>query len=123
MERPPEKANAPLAKGRREKLTSGGEYSICAHAATRIERMPEGHVHHEAERCAICGRHLDWVAKPENVARRKLLVAYVARLLTVKGLSTWEQGFLKSLSRQTKFSPRQEAVLGRIYRQNFGGAS
>ena len=39
----PLKANAPLAKGRRDKLTGAREYSVCAHAATFVERRPPVH--------------------------------------------------------------------------------
>ena len=36
-------ANAPLAKGRRDKLTGGREYSACSHSATVTGRMPPAH--------------------------------------------------------------------------------
>ena len=122
MTGPPRNANAPLAKGRRDKLTGGTEYDACSHSATLIQRLPEGEFHYGAQRCAACGAFVDWVAKPENIARRRLIAAYVARLLTVKGLASWEATFLHSVSQRKKLSPRQRAVLDRLVTQYLEGA-
>jgi hypothetical protein len=103
------------------RLVGGPQGSGCQHKFTRIERMPEGFVHHSKEVCQQCGRVLRWVPDPRNVERRKLLCAYVARLLTAQGLTRWEKGFVDSLRSQAKFSPRQEEVLGNLYRRYFGG--
>ena len=104
------------------RLIGGPQGRGCQHRFTRIERFPGGVPHYSHEVCVACGRHLRWHPKPRNVERRKLLCAYVSRLLTAKGLTRWELSFLDSLSRQTKFSPRQEEVLGQLYRRNFGGS-
>jgi hypothetical protein len=106
---PPRNGEAVLQQTATPKLTglaqSNSSFThreACLHSVTVIEQTPAGYFH--------CARE-----------RRRLNMARVARLLTCPGLSSWETGFVRSLSRQTKFSPRQEAVLGRIYRQFFGG--
>lgn len=57
---PPGNANAPLAKGRREKLTrlvedtpSHSKAQACAHPATRTERLGDDHVHFAAAAFAL----------------------------------------------------------------------
>jgi hypothetical protein len=72
---PPGNANAPLAKGRRDRLTGGRGYAACPHSATITERFPGGVPHYSHEVCVACGRHLRWHPKPRNVERRKLLAA------------------------------------------------
>ena len=123
MGAPPGNANAPLAKGRRDTLTGGRGYATCPHSATLTEEMPRIHAHFAREVCAGCGAFIRWLPRPETLARRQMNVARLARLLVCSGLSNWEQQFVRSLSRQKKFSPKQEAVLGRIYRESFGGAA
>jgi hypothetical protein len=112
--KPPENANAPLAKGRRDKLTGGAGYATCPHAATRTEFLPKGSFHHAQARCAHCGRHLYWIARPQNVARRRLIGFKLAKLGMCPGLSEWECNFLKSIGAQNLLSPRQQAVFDRI---------
>jgi hypothetical protein len=118
---PPLNASAPLAKGRREELTSERGYHACTHTATFTQQEPPGRTHYSREICIQCGRFLRWVPRPANVEGRRLNLARVARLLTCPWLSSWETGFVRSLSRQKKFSPKQEMLLGRIYCHFFGG--
>ena len=118
---PPGNANAPVAKGRRYKLTGEIEYSACPHSATVTEQMPRGHLHHAEVRCANCGAHLRRLPKPSNVERRRFNGFRLVKLSMVEGLSSWERGFLASVSKLRKLSPRQQMVLGRICRQFFGG--
>jgi hypothetical protein len=56
MAAPPGKANAPLAKGRRDKLTCGEGYATCPHSATLTEGMPRGRTHR------LCATHLQETA-------------------------------------------------------------
>ena len=122
MTGPPGNARAPLAKGQREDLNSEREYSACLHGATITERFPGGQPHYAHEVCVACGRHLRWHPKPRNVERRKLLAAYVARLAMCERLPSWEKGFVASVSKQRNLSPKQEAIIGRLYRQRWGSA-
>jgi hypothetical protein len=114
---PPIKKRAPLQEGRRGKLSEARGYSTCPHSATFSEQMPTGCVHHAEERCANCGRHLRWVPKPETIQRRRLIAFKLARLSMVEGLSDFERGFVRDVSRQRKFSPKQEAFVERLYAQ------
>jgi hypothetical protein len=112
--KPHEKERAPLAKGRRGKLTGAREYSGCRHNAILTLATPQGHVHHAALRCALCGAFLGWVAKPENVERRRLNVFRLAKLSMCEGLSRWERSFVRSVSQRRKFSPRQQQIIDRL---------
>ena len=96
---------------------------VCPHTATGTERLPGNHAHYAREVCKKCGHFVRWVPSPQSVQRRRMNVASVARLLTIKGLTSWEVTFLRSLSRRKKFSPKQEAVLDRIYREFFGAVT
>jgi hypothetical protein len=62
-------------------------------------------------RCAYCGLHLRWVAKPANVERQTLNSFRIARLSMRPDLSKWEREFLASVAHQPRLSPRQQAVL------------
>src|SRR5207245_6546176 len=95
MTEPPGKANAPLAKGRRGKLTGEAEYFACSHSATFSELMPPGHPHHAAERCAACGAFIGWVPKPETVEKRRLSAFRLARLAMCDRLTSWERSLVR----------------------------
>ena len=88
--------------------------SICKHGATVTELMPGGHVHHAAVRCADCGRHLRWIPKPETVERQKLNGYKLARLGMLDGLSDWERGFVRDVSKRRKLSPKQQEIIDRL---------
>jgi hypothetical protein len=127
---PPEKKGSRVVqRGHPEELTELREGNIgsaiaqaCTHPVTRTERFPGGVPHYSHEVCAMCGRHLRWHPKPRNVERRKLLAAYVARLAMCERLTSWEKGFVASMSKQRNLSPKQEAIIGRLYRQRSGSA-
>lgn len=116
--------HAPISEKLRRAQYKSAKVSAqpCAHPVTRTERFPGGVPHYSHEVCVACGRHLRWHPKPQNVERRKLIAAYVARLLTVEGLASWEATFLHSVSKRPKLSPKQEALVGRLYRQRWGSA-
>ena len=130
MSGPPRKATArrltgPDARDLKlpESNSLGGVAQSCTHPVTRTERFPGGMPHYSHEVCVACGRHLRWHPKPRNVERRKLLAAYVARLLMVEGLTSWEATFLRSMSKRRRLSPKQEAIVERLCRQCLEGAS
>lgn len=111
---PPGNANPPLAKGRRYKLTGRIEYSACPHSATVTERMPRGHLHHAARRCAYCGAHLSWLPKPQTIERRRLNGCRLARLAMCDGLTSWERNFVFDVSQRKNVSPRQQAIIDEL---------
>jgi hypothetical protein len=111
---PPGNANAPLAKGRRDKLTGGREYSACPHSATLTEQMPRGHLHQAAVRCAYCGRHLRWLPKPETIERRRLNGFKLATLAMCDRLTSWERHFVRDSSQRKRVSPKQQEIIDRL---------
>jgi hypothetical protein len=127
---PPGNGDGPRGSGPTpEELTRRGEDKSgfcvaqpCTHPVTRTERFPGGLPHYSHEVCVACGRHLRRHPKPRNDERRKLLAAYVARLATCERLTSWEKGFVASVSKQRNLSPKQEAIIGRLYRQRWGSA-
>ena len=111
---PPRNANAPLAKGRRDKLTGGIEYSSCLHPATVIQRMLSGSVHYAAVRCDDCAAFIRWLPKPETIERRRLNGFRLARLLMCDRLTSWERHFVGDVSQRKRVSPRQEEIIDRL---------
>jgi hypothetical protein len=95
-------------------------YQFCPHSATRIERMAEGHPHYACEVCAGCGRHLRWIPKPQTILRRRWNAFALARLARCECLTPWEAGFVRSISRLARLSPRQQAVLERLVMHYLG---
>ena len=91
--------------------------SVCKHAATVTERMPDSHIHHAAVRCADCGRHLRWIPKPETIERQRLNAFRLARLAMCDRLNSWERGFVRDVSKRRKLSPKQQAIIDRLVRQ------
>jgi hypothetical protein len=114
MNGPPGNANAPLAKGRRDKLTGGREYDACPHSATVTEQMPAGHLHHAARRCAYCGCHLRWLPKPETIERRRLNRFKLPKLAMSDRLSAWERNFVRDMSQRKRVSPKQQEIIDRL---------
>src|SRR5438477_12753005 len=87
----------------------------CTHSATRSVRMPATSRHHARVECADCGAFLKFLARPENIERRKLVGVQLAKLIEHSGLSPWEWQFIGSLAKQgTKLSPKQQEVFDRI---------
>jgi hypothetical protein len=89
----------------------------CKHGATRVALMPQGHMHYGREICAICGRFLKWVSKPETVVRQKLCAFKLAKLAMHPGLSKWERNFVSDVSNYRRLSPRQEEVVEKLVEQ------
>jgi hypothetical protein len=113
---------APIPKltGLPQSKSSFAQRQACRYGTTRVEQMPKGYFHHAALRSAFCSVFLGWAPKPSTVARRRLNACMLAKLAMCEGLSDWERGSLANVSKLAKLSPRQEMVLGRIYRQFFG---
>jgi hypothetical protein len=117
-------ANAPLAKGRREKLLELAQSNSrsafpqgCQHRFRRVEFLPPGSTHHAKEICDDCGAFLGWAAKLENLERRLGDSCRIAKLLMRPDLTVWERNFLKSIGTQKKLSPKQQAVVDRLAAQ------
>jgi len=110
----PLNANAPLAKGRREKLSNATAYHVCSHKATVNEQMARGDTHHAREVCTDCGVFIRWVPKPETLERRRLNICRIAKLSMQGGLSDREREFVASVSKLKRWSPRQQACFDRL---------
>ena len=113
------------SSGRQYILSGAPVHHVCGAGPTRVQYMPQGYVHYARVTCTICGRFLRWLPSPRSIELRKLNAAMLRKLLAAESLTKWEQGFVErlsaSLSRGKRFSPRQEAWLGRVYRRYFGG--
>jgi hypothetical protein len=107
-------ADAPLAKGRRDKLTGAGSYPHCAHQATRIEVMPASFPHHAKKACSVCGRFVRWLPKPSNVEARRERAARIAKLGICAHLTSLERKFIGSVAPLRKHSPTQIAIIDRM---------
>jgi hypothetical protein len=92
----------------------------CDVGPSRVELEPPGSFHHAKVICG-CGGFLRWLPNPRSIQLRVLNVRRIAHLQKCEGLSAWERDFLASIARlKGKLSPRQEAVLGRLYREYLG---
>jgi hypothetical protein len=116
---PPGNANAALAKRRREKLTGlpedkagSGFAQGCTHGIPRVALMPQGHKHYAMETCAVCGRFVRWLPKPETVQRQRL-----ARLAMRPDLTDWERQFIRSVGEKKHLSPKQQVLVERLCRE------
>jgi hypothetical protein len=97
-----------------QKLRLPHSYQRCSHSAKKIERLPAGHVHFAAERCADCGCLLRWLPKPSTIERRTLNSFRIARLSMRPDLSKWEREFLASVAHLPRISPRQQEILDKL---------
>ena len=95
---------------------------VCRHNTTPLEEMPPGSAHFAREVCVTCGCWLRWLPKPETVQRARLNAFRLARLGMCEGLSKWERSFVHHVSQQRKLSPKQEALVARLYAQYLEGA-
>ena len=86
-------------------------YQRCSHSAKKIARMPVGHIHFAAEQCADCGRLLRWLPRPETIQHRRLNAFRLAKLAMCDRLSTWERGFVASVAKHKKLSPKQLEII------------
>jgi hypothetical protein len=94
---------------------------VCAHGTTVTERMPAAHAHFAQVKCAVCGRHIRWEPRPETVERRKLNGFRLAQLGMCFQLTEWQRQFVQSVSTCRTLSPKQQAVVDRLYAEHLGG--
>jgi hypothetical protein len=115
MNSPPEKGNgAPCYNAPIPKLELLETTSACAHVNTRTLRMPARHLHYAREICAMCGRHVRWLPKPETIERQRMFAFRFARLAMCERLSTWERNFIRDVSQRRKLSPKQQEIVNRL---------
>jgi len=94
----------------------------CEHSETRIEQLANG-PHHAKEVCSDCGQVLRFVPKPATIERQHTNAFRLAKLAMSPVLTSWERGFVKSVSQHRKLSPRQQDCLDRIYAERMEGAT
>jgi len=95
----------------------------CSHEETRIAIEPPGSVHFAREVCRNCDRVLRFVPKPATVERQHTNAFRIAKLSMFGSLTSWERGFVKSVSQQRKLSPRQQACLDKLYAERLEGST
>jgi hypothetical protein len=83
--------------------------------------MPEGSLHYARLSCAICGRFLRWLPRPETIERQRVSAFRLARLAMCSLLSDWERSFVRDVSRLRKLSPKQQAVIDQLYAECLEG--
>ena len=108
-------ADAPLAKGRRDKLTGERDYSLRPHQPTRQVILGAGSFHYGREDCKACGSFVRWIAKPANIERARINAIKFARLSGFPVLTSYEKHFVAGLKYFRRLSPRQQAFLDRTY--------
>lgn len=110
-------APIPLIQSPQSKAGNAFPQRVCKHEVTRTERLPEGHLHYAELSCVICGVHLRWLPHHRTVERQELNAFKIAKLAMRSDLNDYERGFIKSVSRQRKLSPKQQALLVRLCMQ------
>jgi hypothetical protein len=85
----------------------------CKHANTYLERMAAG-PHYARKLCHDCGVFIKWVPKPETLEKKRLHGFRLAKLAMCAQLNAWERHFVSNMSRQRKFSPRQQAQIDQL---------
>lgn len=73
--------------------------------------------HHGREDCGKCRKFLRWVPKPETVRRHAWNVDRQQKMATWS-LPTWEKGFVAGLPTDGKWSPKQQEVFDKIWREH-----
>lgn len=90
----------------------------CEHANPEFIATPES-THHGKYICPDCGRFIGWAPKPETVERQKAQRKLIAQLSEDSmPLSPWERGFIASLAKQEKLSPKQADKLNEVARRH-----
>jgi hypothetical protein len=124
MESPPEKEEGALRHAPTPKLTGLPQHNCgigsaqsCTHSATVTERLPATHRHHARLMCAVCGRFLRWLPRPETIERERVNAFRMARLAMHPDLTGWERQFIRSVGGKKHLSPKQQALLVRLCAQ------
>jgi hypothetical protein len=86
----------------------------CTHTAGTTARFFTEGPHYAELQCSSCGAHISYLPKPATLERRARNAANLSRLLIASPLKVWDREFLSSLSKQAKWSPRQQEVFDKI---------
>jgi hypothetical protein len=103
-------------------LICSAQQNGCAHKLTVTRYAPCG-IHFAKEVCLQCGAFIRWLPRPQTLERQRLNAFRLAKLAMCDRLSTWERGFVASVAKQKKLSPKQLAVLERLVRRYLGGGA
>jgi hypothetical protein len=95
--------------------------TFCEHNTKVLVKLPEGSPHYGKEICDDCHAFLRWVPRPETLENQKLRAARIARLAECRSLNDWEHSFISSVAKFKKHSPKQIAVIDRIFADYKGG--
>jgi hypothetical protein len=87
----------------------------CSHTETSVVHMPPGHVHYAKAVCSGCNQFVRWLPSPDTVARKEQNAFRLAKLAMLPNLSSWAREFIRSLAKQKKFSPKQQAKLDELW--------
>ena len=88
----------------------------CQHTNRTVVLTPET-VHHAKEVCAYCGKFIQWLPKPETIARELEEVKKRAALWK-KPITEWEKQFLMTIERAGgRMSPKQRVIFERMVRE------
>src|SRR5262249_2764259 len=93
-------------------------YQPCPHNATRVEEMPDGHIHHARELCAECGAFFGWLAKPQTLEKGWINTQRLNQLLRCSALDLWERRFVTGMLKLRWYSPRQQLWIDRLCEQH-----
>jgi hypothetical protein len=88
----------------------------CQHQNKSVSLCETG-PHYGKELCAICGKFLRWLPKPETAMRNAKHIEMLQDLACVK-LPPWEREFTEGLREDgalKKLSPKQQALLVEIH--------
>lgn len=82
----------------------------CAHE--RVTVVPEKRGPHHARRtCAVCGKFMGWLPKPETVERRKENERILTALAKRHDLDEWTRNFIRDLVTHKNITPKQQTLL------------
>jgi hypothetical protein len=95
----------------------------CQHDSKVLVRLPAEQLHYAKELCEHCGAFFRWILRPENLEAQRLRAARIARLAMCEALNDWERGFVASVSKFRKLSPKQVAVLDRLFTHYLKGGA
>ena len=84
----------------------------CEHAEYDYILTPEL-MHHGKYVCKACNKFLGWGNRPETIAQEKKNAEAIERLKSAP-MTTWEKGFLESVAKETRLSPKQQFTLEKI---------
>jgi len=87
----------------------------CQHDTKVLVKLAPDSPHYAQEICEVCGAFVRWIPRPENLETQRLRAERIAKLSKCDGLTDWERGFVASVSKFRKLSPKQAAVIDRLF--------